>query len=91
MSRGERVILVAEGGEREGDLSCERGELRGKEIVFAEEASEMMLYCTVGCSLAVGGGRREGRRLLLAFAEEVRGLDADERRGGERLKNFDAE
>ena len=51
----------------------------------------MLLYCTVGCSLAVGGGRREGRRLLLAFAEEVRGLDADERRGGERLKNFDAE
>ena len=53
------MILVAEGGEREGDLSCERREPRGKEIVFAEEASEMLLYCTVGCSLAVGGGRRE--------------------------------
>ena len=52
MPRGERVILVAEGGEREGDLSCERGELRGKEIVFAEDASEMMLL-----AFAKGGER----------------------------------
>ena len=68
MPRGEREILVAEGGEREGGLSCRgRRETRGKEIVFSEEASER-LRCR--------GGKASER------LSRLESLDAeDERRG----------